>query len=114
GPAWGPAAPRGGPGATTGAEGGASVTPTAGTVAGNYVVTASVAGVGTPASFTLTNTPSPPTDIALSGSSVPENQPAGTTVGTFSTTDPDVGDTFTYTLVSGAGGTDNASDRQST
>jgi O-glycosyl hydrolase len=52
---------------------------------------------------------SPPTDIALSNSSVPENQPAGTAVGTFSTTDPNSGDTFTYTLVSGTGSDDNAS-----
>jgi O-glycosyl hydrolase len=50
-----------------------------------------------------------PTDIALSNASVPENQPPATTVGTFSTTDPNTGDTFTYTLVSGAGSTDNGS-----
>ena len=50
-----------------------------------------------------------PTDIALSNSSVRENQPLGTAVGTLSTTDPNAGDTFTYTLVSGSGGTDNAS-----
>ena len=48
-----------------------------------------------------------PTDIALSPGSVAENQPAGTTVGAFSTIDPDTGDTFTYTLVGGAA--DNAS-----
>jgi predicted phage tail protein len=42
-----------------------------------------------------------PTDIALSASSIAENLPSGTTVGTLSTTDPDIGDTFTYTLVSG-------------
>jgi hypothetical protein len=51
----------------------------------------------------------PPTDISLSGSSVKENEPAGTEVGTFSTTDPDVGDTFTYGLVAGEGSTDNGS-----
>ncbi len=51
---------------------------------------------------------SAPTDIALSASSVPENQPSGTTVGTFSTADPDSGDTFTYSLASGTGDTDNA------
>ncbi|HEX5526571.1 MAG TPA: Ig-like domain-containing protein [Solirubrobacterales bacterium] len=51
----------------------------------------------------------PPTDLALSSSKVKENEPAGTTVGTFSTTDPDVGDTFTYSLVSGEGSTDNGS-----
>ncbi|MDQ3930672.1 MAG: cadherin repeat domain-containing protein, partial [Chloroflexota bacterium] len=50
-----------------------------------------------------------PTDISLSNSSVAENQPAGTTVGTFTTTDPDVGDTHTYGLVPGAGDADNAS-----
>lgn len=53
-----------------------------------------------------------PTDIALSPSTVAENQPAGTVVGTFSSTDPDnpaQGQTFTYTLVSGANSTDNAS-----
>lgn len=54
-------------------------------------------------------TDQPPTDISLSHASVDENQPSGTTVGTFSTTDPDAGDTFTYTLVSGTGDTDNAS-----
>ncbi|MGN6663659.1 MAG: cadherin domain-containing protein, partial [Solirubrobacterales bacterium] len=51
----------------------------------------------------------PPTDLALSSSKVKENEPAGTTVGTFSTTDPDVGDTFTYSLVAGEGSTDNGS-----
>jgi len=50
-----------------------------------------------------------PTDIGLSNATVPENQPSGTAVGTLSTTDPDAGNTFTYTLVSGAGSTDNAS-----
>ena len=49
-----------------------------------------------------------PTAIALSPSSVAENQPVGTTVGTLSTTDPDVGDTHSYRLVSGAGSADNA------
>jgi ELWxxDGT repeat protein len=50
-----------------------------------------------------------PTDIALSATSIAENQPSGTAVGTLTTTDPDAGNTFTYTLVSGAGDTDNAS-----
>src|SRR5438270_5231134 len=48
-----------------------------------------------------------PADIALSRSSVAENQASGTTVGTFSSTDQDSGDTHTYTLVSGTGSTDN-------
>lgn len=51
----------------------------------------------------------PPTNIQLSNSSIPESQPINTVVGTLSTTDPDVGDTFTYALVSGAGDTGNGS-----
>jgi uncharacterized repeat protein (TIGR01451 family) len=51
----------------------------------------------------------PPTDISLSHSSVAENQPAGTTVGTFSTVDPDTSDTHSYSLVAGMGDTDNGS-----
>jgi subtilisin-like proprotein convertase family protein len=50
---------------------------------------------------------SAPTDIALSSESLAENEPSGTTVGTFSTTDPDTNNTFTYTLRSGNGDTDN-------
>jgi ELWxxDGT repeat protein len=50
-----------------------------------------------------------PTDLTLSASSIAENLPSGTAVGTLSTTDPNAGDTFTYTLVTGAGATDNAS-----
>ncbi|HWT01469.1 MAG TPA: Calx-beta domain-containing protein [Pyrinomonadaceae bacterium] len=49
-----------------------------------------------------------PTDIALSASSVPDNSPGNTTVGTLSSTDVD-SNTFTYTLVNGAGSTDNNS-----
>jgi VCBS repeat-containing protein len=48
-----------------------------------------------------------PTAISLDNNSVAENQPSSTLIGSFSTADPDTGDTFTYTLVSGAGGTDN-------
>jgi hypothetical protein len=40
---------------------------------------------------------------------VAENAASGTAVGTLSTVDPDAGNTFTYTLVSGDGSTDNAS-----
>ncbi|MBW4660026.1 MAG: hypothetical protein KME15_15230 [Drouetiella hepatica Uher 2000/2452] len=49
-----------------------------------------------------------PQDLLLSQSTVDENRPIGTVVGTFTTQDPDPGDTFTYTLVAGAGDTDNA------
>ncbi|MBT28530.1 MAG: hypothetical protein CMO01_02635 [Thalassobius sp.] len=50
-----------------------------------------------------------PTNISLSNSSIKENQPIGTEVGTLSTTDADSGDSFTYSLVSGTGDTDNSS-----
>jgi len=60
-------------------------------------------------SATITNRNDDPTDIVLSSASIAENQPSGTAVGTFSTSDPDVGDAFTYSLVVGTGSTDNAS-----
>jgi VCBS repeat-containing protein len=59
--------------------------------------------------ITITNANDAPTDIALTNSSVAENLPSGTTVGTLSSTDQDTADTHTYTLVTGAGDTDNAS-----
>jgi hypothetical protein len=49
-----------------------------------------------------------PTNIELSGNSVAENQQSGTVVGSFSSVDPDAGEAFTYSLVSGSGGNDNA------
>ena len=60
-------------------------------------------------SYTVVLPNSAPTDIALSATSVNENVTENTTVGTISTTDADAGNTFTYTLVSGTGSTDNAS-----
>ncbi|MDD3302153.1 MAG: cadherin repeat domain-containing protein, partial [Candidatus Gracilibacteria bacterium] len=50
-----------------------------------------------------------PTDITLSGSSINENLPVGSSIGDFTTTDIDSGDTHTYSLVSGTGSDDNAS-----
>ena len=52
---------------------------------------------------------SPPTDILLNPHSIAENSPSGSTVGTLTTIDPDPSQTFTYTLVPGAGSTDNTS-----
>ena len=49
-----------------------------------------------------------PTHISLSARGVLEKQPVGTFVGVLSTTDPDAGDTFTYSLVSGAGSDGNS------
>ena len=45
-----------------------------------------------------------PTDLALSGGSVPENSPAGSVVGVASASAPDRGESFTYELVDDAGG----------
>ena len=59
--------------------------------------------------ITITNANEPPTDIALTASSVIENLPANTVVGTLSAVDPDIGDTHTFSLVSGTGSADNAS-----
>lgn len=50
-----------------------------------------------------------PTNILLSSASVNENLPIGTVVGALSTTDADVGESFTYELVGGPGGDDNGS-----
>jgi LPXTG-site transpeptidase (sortase) family protein len=50
-----------------------------------------------------------PTDISLNTNTIYENQPAGNLVGALSSTDPDSGDTFTYTLVSGTGSANNSS-----
>jgi microcystin-dependent protein len=50
-----------------------------------------------------------PTDIALSNTVIDENNAAGATVGTLSTTDADAGQTFSYSLVAGAGDADNGS-----
>jgi ELWxxDGT repeat protein len=59
--------------------------------------------------ITVSNVNETPTNITLSATSIPENQAIGTSVGTFSTTDPDAGNTFSYSLVSGTGSTDNGS-----
>ncbi len=51
--------------------------------------------------ITASNANSPPTAIDLTPQSVDENEPAGTVVGVFTTTDPDEDNTHVYTLVSG-------------
>ncbi|MHA8050258.1 cadherin domain-containing protein, partial [Aquirufa sp. ROCK-SH2] len=59
--------------------------------------------------ITVTNVNEAPTDISLSNSSISENLTSGSTVGTLSATDVDLGDTFTYSFASGTGDTDNSS-----
>ena len=61
------------------------------------------------ATITINGASDVPTGISLDVSSVAEGQPSGTLVGSFSTADPDSGDTFTYSLVTGGGDDDNAS-----
>ena len=48
-----------------------------------------------------------PTDLVISSHSLNENISSESTVATLSSTDPDDGDTFTYSLVEGVGSTDN-------
>jgi len=50
----------------------------------------------------------PPTDISLSATSFDENIAAESVVASFNTTDPDSGDTFSYSLIDGVGASDNA------
>ncbi|MEQ9548974.1 MAG: FG-GAP-like repeat-containing protein [Coleofasciculus sp. G3-WIS-01] len=48
-----------------------------------------------------------PTDIALTNTAVAENLPIGAAVGTLSSVDSELGETHSYSLVSGTGDTDN-------
>ncbi|MBR8829253.1 MAG: VCBS repeat-containing protein, partial [Gomphosphaeria aponina SAG 52.96 = DSM 107014] len=48
-----------------------------------------------------------PDNLNISPNNLDENKPIGTVVGNFTTTDPDTGDTHTYSLVAGTGSTDN-------
>jgi hypothetical protein len=56
-----------------------------------------------------TETPITPTDILLSGTTLYSGDPIGTLVGNLSVVDANIYDTWTYSLVSGGGSTDNAS-----
>ena len=61
-----------------------------------------------PLTIGVTNVNETPTDLTLSNSTVAENKAVGTVVGNLTSTDPDTGNTFTYSLVSGTGATDNS------
>ncbi|MFT5914248.1 MAG: gliding motility-associated-like protein [Bacteroidia bacterium] len=58
-------------------------------------------------SITINNANDTTTDIQLSSLIVEENKFVGTTVGAFSSTDQDVSDNFTYSLMAGVGDADN-------
>src|SRR5262249_53029166 len=51
---------------------------------------------------TVTDVNDAPTDLALDNSSIPENQPPGTLVGTLRSTDQDAADGHTYSFAGGA------------
>ena len=59
--------------------------------------------------ITVTGVDDPQTSVSLTNDKIAENNAVGSAIGTLSTTDPDAGNTFTYTLVSGAGSGANAS-----
>ena len=59
-------------------------------------------------SIGILNVNEPPTEIALSNSTVWEGAAAGTPVGTFTSGDPDAAQTFSYSLVNGDGAADNS------
>jgi uncharacterized repeat protein (TIGR02543 family) len=79
------------------------ITCTSGDAGVNYTITY-VKGT-----LTVSAANNPPTDISLSASSVNENKPIGTTVGTLTATDPDAGDTHTYSLGCAVPGVDDVS-----
>ncbi|MFO0943822.1 MAG: cadherin domain-containing protein [Pirellulales bacterium] len=56
----------------------------------------------------VTNVNEDPTEVALSALTLAENAGANATIGEFTSSDPDAGSTFTYSLVAGTGDTDNA------
>jgi hypothetical protein len=56
----------------------------------------------------VTNANEAPTDLSISGSTLLPNAGANAVVGTFSTTDPDVGDAFTYEFATGPGDANNS------
>ncbi|MFO0939538.1 MAG: MBG domain-containing protein [Pirellulales bacterium] len=59
--------------------------------------------------FTVQTGNNPPTSLSLSNSTIQENAGINATVGVFTTVDPDVGDVFSYSLVTGSGSTNNSS-----
>jgi hypothetical protein len=65
------------------------------------VRTTDAGGLTYDGTFTInvTNQNEAPTNINLSSSSISENVPTGTTIGTLSATDPDAGDSATFSLV---------------
>ena len=63
--------------------------------------------VGSPSIPLIFRTNNSPTALQINSDSIVENLPIGSTVGNFNTSDLDVSQTHSYTLVSGSGDTDN-------
>ncbi|MEC3880681.1 beta strand repeat-containing protein [Parapedobacter sp. 10938] len=79
-----------------------------GTVTLSVTLTDASSNVGLPVTSTSTKIiNNDPTDIILDPASINQSAGANAEVGTLSSTDPDVGDTYTYTLVDGSGGDNN-------
>ena len=68
--------------------------------------TGSLVGTKQPNAVLTIQSYDPPTNVTLSATSINENVIANSVVGTFTTTDPTIGDTFTYSFVPGTN--DNA------
>ena len=75
-------------------------------VVGNYAYVAD--SVGGLKIVDISNFTDQPTSLLLDTSTIAENQIIGTVIGNLTTTDPNTGDTFTYSLVTGDGATDNS------
>jgi VCBS repeat-containing protein len=95
---------------TTGLQTLSTAAPIAG---GTYIGVAFWASSGAPGiddvALSITYANRAPTEISLSGASILENNLVGDVVGTLSATDPDAGDSHSFSLVSGDGATGNAS-----
>ncbi|MBI5935697.1 MAG: InlB B-repeat-containing protein [Chloroflexi bacterium] len=86
------------------------------TVVGTYDIVCSGGNAGAnylisyvKGTLTVTAANNPPTNISLSKTSVDENLPSGTVVGTLTATDPDVTDTHTFSLACATPGANDAS-----
>jgi hypothetical protein len=66
-------------------------------------------GLQSSRSISVTAANDAPRSLSLSANTIPENSASGTAIGNFSSTDPDPSNTFTYSLVTGTGSTDNGS-----
>src|SRR5690606_28519825 len=94
----------------TGALAGTASTAAVGTCVVSVTATSGSLVISKPLTITVTKLiGKAQSAITLSSSTVAENVSLGTTVGTLTATDADVGDTFTFALTPGSGDTDNSS-----